>query len=238
MKIEILYPALASFYGEAVGLRYLKQCLPDAEWIETELFDTPAFTKEKVDLVYLGPMTENGQELVIRELRPYIREINDYIESGAVFIAVGNALEIFGKYIENEDGSRIDGLGLFDTCAKRKMMDRYNSLYLGRLGDRKIVGFKAQFTHTYPLSDVETLFENVRGPGLNPDHRGEGLRRKNFMGTYLLGPLFVTNPDFTKYVMELLGVEKPSLPFEKDVYAAYEKKLKEFEKPETKYQYD
>ena len=58
------------------------------------------------------------------------------------------------------------------------------------------------------------------------------------MGTYLLGPLFVTNPDFTKYVMELLGVKDPALPFEKDVYAAYEKKLKEFEKPETKYQYD
>lgn len=238
MKIEILYPSLASFYGEAVGLRYIKQCLPEAEWVETELFEQPAFTKEHIDLVYLGPMTENGQELVINELRPYIRQIHEYIISDAVFIAVGNALEVFGKYIENEDGSKIEGLGIFDTTAKRKMMERYNSLYLGTLGDIKIVGFKAQFTHTYPNAEVQTLFRNVRGDGLCPGYPGEGIRRNNFMGTYLLGPLFVTNPAFTKYVMKLLGVENPVLPYEKDVTAAYEKRLAEFEKAETKYKYD
>lgn len=238
MKIEILYPSLASFYGEAVGLRYLRQCLPDAEWVETELFEQPAFTKEPVDLVYLGPMTENGQELVINELRPYVRQINEYIISGSVFLAIGNALEVFGKTIENEDGSQIEALGIFDTTAKRRMMERYNSLYLGTLDGLKIVGFKAQFTHTYPHSEVQTLFANVRGDGLHPGFAGEGLRRNNFMGTYLLGPLFVTNPDFTKYVMKLIGVENPVLPYEKDVYAAYEKKLQEFEKPATKYKYD
>lgn len=235
MKIEILYPALTTLYGEAVGLRYLRKCLPDAEWIETELFEQPVFTKEKVDLVYMGPMTESAQELVVKELTPYIDKINEHIDSGALFIAVGNALEVFGKYIENEDGSRIDCLGIFDTCAKRRMMDRYNSLYLGKLEDMKIVGFKAQFTHTYPLSDIQTLFTDIRGDGLHPGYKGEGIRRKNFMGTYVLGPLFVFNPDFTRYIMKLLGVEAPSLPFEKDVCAAYEKRLKEFEDPSTKY---
>ena len=235
MKIEILYPALTTLYGEAVGLRYLRQCLPDAEWIETELFDQPVFTKEKVDLVYMGPMTESAQELVVKELTPYVDQINAHIASGALFLAVGNAMEIFGKYIENEDGSRIDCLGIFDTCAKRRMMDRYNSLYFGKLGDIRIVGFKAQFTHTYPLSDVETLFEDIRGDGLHPGYKGEGLRRNNFMATYVLGPLFVFNPDFTKYVMRLLGIADPVLPYEKDVYAAYEKRLKEFENPSTKY---
>lgn len=237
MKIEILYPALASLYGDAVGLRYLKQCLPDAEWIETQLYEQPAFTKEKVDLVYMGPMTESAQELVINELRPYTDKINAYIESGALFITTGNAMEVFGKYIENEDGTKIEALGIFDTYAKRRMMDRYNSLYFGTLENMKIVGFKAQFTHTYPLSEVQTLFTDVRGDGLNPGYKGEGLRRNNFMGTYLLGPIFVLDPDFTKYVMRLLGVENPVLPYEKDVYAAYEKRLKEFESPETKYMY-
>lgn len=234
MKIEILYPALAAFYGEAVGLRYLKMCLPDAEWVETGLFDAPAFTKEKVDLVYLGPMTENSQGLVINALHPYVQKLEEYIDSGALFIAIGNAMEIFGRYIENEDGTKTAGLGIFDVCAKRKMLDRFNSLFLGRLEDIKIVGFKAQFTHTYPLSPVQPLFTNEKGCGLNPDYVGEGLRRNNFMGTYLLGPLFVMSPDFTKYIMRLLGVENPVLPFEKDVYAAFEKRLEEFEKPGIK----
>lgn len=38
------------------------------------------------------------------------------------------------------------------------------------------------------------------------------------------------NPDFTKYLMTLLGVENPTLAFEKEIYKAYEVRLKEFEK--------
>ena len=43
-------------------------------------------------------------------LKPYKEKINELIEKGVVFLCTGNALEIFGKYIENEDGSKIDAL--------------------------------------------------------------------------------------------------------------------------------
>lgn len=41
---------------------------------------------------------------------PYKEKINELIEKGVVFLCTGNALEIFGKYIENEDRSKIDAL--------------------------------------------------------------------------------------------------------------------------------
>lgn len=237
MKIEILYRDLATFYGEDVGLRYLKMCLPQAQWIETRLSDAPAFTREKVDMVYMGPMTERSQELVIKALTPYAQSIVDYIDSGALFFAVGNAFEVFGKHIENEDGSKINCLGIFDTYAKRKMLDRFNCLYMGKFEDITVVGFKAQFTHSYALSEVQPLFEDIKGCGLNPQHKGEGIRRKNFMGTYVLGPIFVNCPDFTKHIMKLLGVENPTLPFEKEVYESYNARLKEFQSSSTDFYY-
>ncbi len=33
---------------------------------------------------------------------------------------IGNALEVFGKYIENEDGSKIEGLGITELYAKKR----------------------------------------------------------------------------------------------------------------------
>lgn len=58
----------------------------------------------------MGAMTERTQEKVIKKLMPYKEKINELIEKGVVFLCTGNALEIFGKYIENEDRSKIDAL--------------------------------------------------------------------------------------------------------------------------------
>ena len=54
------------------------------------------------------------------------------------------------------------------------------------------------------------LFKALRGPGLN-DTKFEGVRINNFMGTYVLGPILVFNPDFTKYLLKLLGVKIQNL---------------------------
>ena len=43
MKIEILYPEVANLYGESANVKYLKKCLPHANFIETTLNDKPQF---------------------------------------------------------------------------------------------------------------------------------------------------------------------------------------------------
>ena len=233
MTVEILYPAIANLYGEAIEVEYLEKCLPEARFIKTGLNETPAFANEKVDMIFMGPTTEKGQEIIIDRLKKYKSKIDQLIESGTVFLLTGNALEIFGKYIENDDGSKIEALGIFDTFAKRQMMKRYNSLFLGEIENTKIVGFKAQFSHSYGDINGEGLFKRIRGAGLNPDCEYEGIRRKNFFATYLLGPILIMNPDFTKYILSLTGEKIDEIPFEKDIRAAYEKRLGEFEKPDT-----
>ncbi|MBR1731992.1 MAG: hypothetical protein IJ725_06135, partial [Ruminococcus sp.] len=115
--------------------------------------------------------------------------------------------------------------------AKRDMLNRYNALFLGTFGDMKIAGFKAQFSHSYSGEKTERLFSRTVGAGLNPEDGGEGIRRNNFFGTYLIGPLLIMNPDFTKYILSLAGVNADKLPFEDDMRKAYEQRIKEFERP-------
>ena len=106
MKIEILYQSCANLYGEATAVAYMRQCLPEAEFVFTELNDVPSFASEKVDLVFMGGMTEDTQELVIEKLLPYKERIAELIDQNVVFLMVSNALEIFGQYIEKEDAVR------------------------------------------------------------------------------------------------------------------------------------
>ena len=96
----------------------------------------------------------------------------------------------------------------------------------------KMAGFKAQFSHSYGGENSDRLFERVKGAGLNPDDEGEGIRVNNFFGTYLIGPLLVMNPDFTKYLLGLAGVKVDKLKFEDEMRDAYNQRIKEFERPD------
>ena len=86
MKIEILFPEYCNLFGDMSNMGYLKQCLPHGEFIETALDSEPRFLTEPMDLVYLGPMTERGQERVIEKLMPYKERINSLIQEGRVFL--------------------------------------------------------------------------------------------------------------------------------------------------------
>ena len=229
MKIEVLYPEVANLYGDSANIMYLKQILEDATFIETNLNNKPKFIDEKIDLVYIGTSSEEHQELIIKDLMPYKDKINEKIENNQVFLATGNAQEIFGKYILDDD-KKIDALSIFDFYAKRNMKKRHNSLFLGSFNDIKIVGNKSQFSFSY---DVKNPFIKVlRGVGNNKEDNYEGFNYKNFYGTYLLGPFLIINPYFTKYLLNKIGYDK-EIKYFSFALDAYNYRLKELEDPKT-----
>ena len=235
VKIEVLFPEVCNLFGNMYNIKYLEKSIKDVEIINTALTDEPKFILEDVDMIYMAPMTEKTQEIVINKLKPYTEKIKELIEKNKVFLTIGNALEIFGKYIENEDGSKIEGLVITNLYAKRDMMNRYNYLFLGKIEDTKILGFKSQFSMSYGDNSNQYVFEAIRGTGINKESTLEGIRINNFIGTYVLGPILVLNPLFTKYILKLMGIEKQELAFEKEAMECYNIRLKEFENPNTKY---
>ena len=194
MKIEVLFPEFCNLFGDAYNMVYLEKTLPEAEFIRTKFSDDVRFTEEKMNLVYMGPMTERMQEQVIRKLMPLKEKIQKAIDDGTVFLFTGNALEIFGDYIENEDGSRVECLGLYRLYAKRDMMHRHNSDFEGEFDGNVIMGFKTQFTMAYTPDESHGLFVKNKGVGLNIKAKYEGIRVNNFFGTYLVGPILVLKP--------------------------------------------
>jgi len=228
INIEILFPEFCNLYGDISNMKYLKKCLPKANFIETAFDEEPAFLNKNINLIYLGPMTESMQEKVISKLMQYKDKIKELIEQNVIFLITGNALEIFGEYIENEDGSKIEALGIFNIYAKRDMLNRHNSIFIGEFENIEIVGFKSQFTMCYG-DNAKNYFAKVqKGIGLNKESNLEGIKQNNFIGTYLIGPILILNPLFTKKIIEQMGVENTKLAFEEDVLAAYKQRLEEF----------
>ena len=210
MKIEVLFPEFANLFGDCWNWKYLSRCMPEAELIETGYNDEPRFASEKVD--------------AIKKLMPHRDRLRELIDGGVVFLMTANAGEVFCEYIENEDGSRIAGLGLVPLHAKRDMMHRFNSTQLCTFEDMDIVGFKAEFSQLYGDNSDFYFAEAKYGIGINKKSKLEGVRIKNYFATSMVGPFLMMNPPFVKYLMALLGVKEPKLEFEETNMAAYERR--------------
>ena len=234
MKIEVLFPEIANLYGDLFNVEFLRRSYSGIEIVNTSLTSQPLFASEKPAMIFMGSVTERGQELACEKLLPYRDRLSNLVNDDVIILLTGNGTEIFGSRIELEDGSNIKCLDIVPTYAKRQMDKRYNSLYLGKFNDMDIVGFKSQFSHSYGDNSDCYLFDTIKGDGLNPDVKNEGIRIHNLFSTYLIGPLLVLNPPFAKHIMQLMGIKDPLLQFEQECFDAYEARIKEFSEPDKK----
>ena len=229
MILEVLYPELGSLYGDAANVRYLQACAPDLTVVQTENRTTPRFVTERVDMLYLGSMTESGQALAIERLRPYTDRLRALIEDGVTVLATGNALELFGEYIADGE-QKTPALGLFPFHADRRLeAARHNSMFLGQFEDMRIVGCKSQFSFCRGRFE-HPFIRVIGGYGNHPGDPFEGIRYRNLYATYLLGPLLVLNPLFTKHLLRTLGLSD-ALAFEEEAMEAYRFRLEHLEQP-------
>ena len=72
--------------------------------------------------------------------------------------------------------------------------------------------------------------EDEKGIGINPDTKFEGIMKNNFIGTYLIGPILILNPYFTKKILQKMNLKDIKLAFEEDVIDAYNQRLEEFKR--------
>jgi CobQ-like glutamine amidotransferase family enzyme len=233
MRIEVLYPQLCCLYGDKGNTLFLQKCLPDAEFIFTQLNDKPLFLSEDIDLVCMYSMSEQSQELILSRLMQYKDEIKDKIEnSKTFFLFLGNAMELLGNYIEREDETRVDALGIFDIYSLRHAPRRFNTLIQAKFNDITLLSYTSRFAETFGITEDMAMAKVEIGTGSCPDTKLEGICTDNLIATYMLGPILVANPDFSKWLLKKLGVNEPVLPFEDALYESYEAKRKEFQRPD------
>lgn len=235
MIIEILFPEHANLFGDMSNMRYLQACLPEATFIRTSLNEVPYFVNHKVDLLYMGPMTERVQQRAILTLMPFADRIKEMIEDKTPMLFTGNAIEVLGHNIVLENGNSIHGLGLLEMNTKQDMYHRYNGLVLGHFApvQSDIVGFKSQFTSATGNNADCAFLKVERGIGLNKQSSYEGFFKGNMIATYLIGPILILNPALTRWLLDTMGATDAPLAFEEAVNDAYARRLAEFCDPQV-----
>jgi lipid II isoglutaminyl synthase (glutamine-hydrolysing) len=235
LTIEMLFPEIGNLHGDNFNITYLAQCRPDARVIRTSLTDTPAFSSGHVDLVYLGPLTEQGQLKAIERLAPHKARIEALIEAGTTFLFTHNALEVLGTRIRNDAmGYDVPGVGIFELESTLSMFDRYNGKVMGTLevvaAEHPVLGYKSQFSMVTGDTSIPGFLTADRGIGRNRSTAIEGVRRNNFLGTSLIGPLLVVNPHFARALLAQLDRDtEPKLAHQDFALAAYDARLADFE---------
>ena len=235
MVIEILFQEVCGLYGDSQNPVYLQKTLPDAEFIFTALTDTPYFVDHTPDMIYIGCMSESIQRRVISKLLPFKDRIQNLVEQGVVFLATGNAGEIFTKQIDYvTEGITTEGLGLFDLQVKTDYFKRYNGKVLGKLNDIDVVGFRSQFSFLYGDNSNGFFLACDRGCGINKQSTLEGMRKNNLICTQLLGPILPLNPLLCEHLIELTG-NTAEAAFRTAAMNAYHARLQEFRNPSVNF---
>ena len=235
MIVEILFSELCNFYGDPQNAEYLRQTLPDAQFICTGFRDTPFFASEKPDILYMGSMSENTQRRVLEKLRPLRARLQALCDAGCVMLFTGSAADIFCRRIDYvSEGLSAEGLCFFDIDVKTDWFRRVNGKVIGDADGNLVTGFRSQFAE-YSGDNSGFAFLNVeRGFGLAPGSPYEGMRRNNLICTQLLGPILPLNPDFTSYLIRFAGGE--AVPaFYPEMKEAYDRRVAEFRNPDTKF---
>lgn len=225
MVIEILYGEVANLHGDIGNIEFIKKCFKDATIIETTLKQKPYFVDHQVDFIYMGSLNEYFQQLIIEQLKPFISQIKKMIKDGVVMLFTGNSWEMLGDSISYDD-IELEALNLFNIRSYSSYSKRYNSLVIANFKDIEIVGYKSQFSYAKIENEIVFLQTN-EGNGSDFIGIEEGIHYNNCFCTYLLGPILVLNPCFTKYLFSLMGYSE-ELPFFDDMTKANKQRLLEF----------
>jgi len=128
--------------------------------------------------------------------------IDSYLDNDGVLLAVCGSYQMFGNNFKNIDGMDINCLEIFDMetiISKDRLIGDIILNSNIELGNDKIVGFENHGGNSY--HDYNTLGIVDIGFGNNKDAVDEGLVFKNFIGTYLHGPLLPKNPHLADYLI-------------------------------------
>ena len=211
-----LYYDLLNLYGENANTRCIKRAL-ELNKIKVNVDLKSIGDKidfKKYDLIYIGSGSEEDLLLALDDIKTRKEELKKYIEDDKYLILTGNAMDLFGEYIETD--KRTNALGIFKYQTKFINESIFENASTDRIvGEIKaktklikqeIIGFQNRcdlnINIKTPLFKTEKRFSN------DLENENEGFTYKNVYATHIIGPLLIRNPYLTDYILSNLCKNK------------------------------
>ena len=152
---------------------------------------------EDYDIFFLGGGADKEQTLIYKDLLARKESILKAKENGTAFLLICGGYQLFGQYYLDQDGQKIDGLGIYDYYTESSDRDHRcigNIVVEANIYDKKVtvVGFE---NHGGQTKAVSNPFGKVLvGHGNTYKGEYEGYMDAQTIATYMHGPLLPKNP--------------------------------------------
>ena len=152
---------------------------------------------EDYDIFFLGGGADKEQTLIYKDLLARKESILKAKENGTAFLLICGGYQLFGQYYLDQDGQKIDGLGIYDYYTESSDRDHRcigNIVVKTNIHDKEVtvVGFE---NHGGQTKAVSNPFGKVLvGHGNTYKGEYEGYMDAQTIATYMHGPLLPKNP--------------------------------------------
>ena len=215
IKIAHLYYDLMNLYGEHGNILALTKHL-EAHKIKPivhylSLDDEIDFSK--YDIFYIGSGNTPNFHLVRKDILKRKEKIKKALKEKKFFLITGNAIDLFGRSYNTLEEEELETLNIFQyETFETDFRIVGEQVYKFPKLEEEIIGFQNRNTVLKYIKEKH-LFDVKSGTGYVPKAIVEGIKKDNFYGTYLLGPILIRNPYFTEYLVEQI-VKQKNLAFE------------------------
>ena len=120
MKILHLYPDLMNLYGEYGNVLCIKKHLED-QGLKVSIKKAPLNSKfkfEDYDFIYCGSGLESNLKVALKDLMKHKESLQIAIKMNKFMLFTGNAMELLGEHIDNEQALDIAPINS-NTTSKR-----------------------------------------------------------------------------------------------------------------------
>ena len=206
VRLLHLYYDLMNLYGEYGNIRILEEHIKDQEFDVT--VDKKSLNEEinfeDYDFIYIGCGTERNQDIILQDMLKRKEDFKKVINENKVVLLTGNSYEILGKTINGVEA--LDILDFEVTTTKSRINE--DIIATSDILSNKVVGFVNSMSSI--KNNRQPLFKIELGVGETAGIMQEGIIYKNLIGTHLIGPLLIRNPELLKLVIERICKQKDS----------------------------
>lgn len=195
IRVLHLYYDLLNLYGEQGNILALREAFRRQNvGVEVDLLSV----KDKIDfnrydIVYIGCGCVDNLMVALEDIKRFKKKLVKFIDDNNYVIATGNSYLLFGSKIDDKEA-----LGIFDYYSVSKEKDVSECLM--EYDGRDVIGFQ---NRRYIVNNNSNhLFKVKKGLADNYKSSYEGYREKNFIGTYMVGPLLIRNPWFMNLIVK------------------------------------
>ena len=235
IKLLHLFPKLLSLYGEYGNVKIIEKSLKDkgyeANITEYEGTDDENIDFSEFDFVYVGSGTEKNLIEASKRLLRHKDALCELISSGKCLLATGNAMTLFGKTLKL-GANEYETLGAFSYTSEIFTNKRFQGDVLtddNNIFSSKLIGF---INTSAIYKGIETpLTNNLLGAKLGNDKTSseDGFISGNFIGTQLIGPIAVKNPNVLAKICEMITGEEFDIDLTSSRFLAYSSGLRALE---------